>query len=283
MTLCELNSFIISSLTPTLGPGEAKATARLLLEDDLRVTPAMLLSHGERILLPETVIRHKRFIDRIIAGEPPQYVVGSAIFMGMSLKVTPATLIPRPETAELVDLIVERSGRRHDLRILDIGTGSGCIALALARALPFSRVEGIDISAGAIAVARENAENLNAKIDFNIIDIFKISAETTARYDIIVSNPPYIADSERAAMEPRVKDHEPASALFVPDSDPLRFYRAIAEYAGQALADDGLLALEINPIFADRLTNLLANFGFDCDIRRDSYGKKRFALATHEN
>lgn len=278
MTLSELNTNIIASLSQSLGLGEAKATARLLLEDDLGVTPTMLVTRGDRELEPETVKRYTRFIERIKSGEPPQYVVGSAQFMGMKLKVTPATLIPRPETAELVDLITDRYAGHHDLRVLDIGTGSGCIALALSRALPFADVEGIDISQDAIDVARENAKVLNAKVDFHVQDIFTAPAEPR---DIIVSNPPYITCSERSSMQSRVKDFEPASALFVPDSDPLRFYKTISSYAAHNLVEGGLLAFEINPIFAERLKDMVEAYGFLCEIVSDSFGKKRFALATH--
>lgn len=278
MTLSELNSLIISDLTPALGQGEAKATARMLLEDDLHVTPTTLFTRGDRVLEPETVTRYRRFISRIAAGEPPQYLLGSAHFMGMELKVTPATLIPRPETAELVDIITDRCKNRPDLRVLDIGTGSGCIALALSRALPFADVEGIDISAEAIAVASENARKLGAKVDFHVQDIFSAPAAT---YDIIVSNPPYIAESERPSMERRVKDFEPDSALFVPDSAPLRFYTAITAYAKSNLDAGGLLAFEINPRFAEELKSMMESCGFNCEIIRDSFGKNRFALGTH--
>lgn len=280
MTLAQLNQHIVTVLTPVLGASEAKATARLLLEDDLKVTPTMLFTRGDRVLEPETVARYDRILARISAGEPPQYVIGSARFMGMDLKVTPATLIPRPETAELVDMITDRADGRTDLRILDIGTGSGCIAIALSRAIPFCSVEAIDISSDALAVARENGKTLHAPVDFRHEDILHPDP-VSEPYDIIVSNPPYIAHREKAAMEPRVKDYEPASALFVPDSDPLVFYRAIARYASTALKPGGFLALEINPLFATDLQVMLAREGFTCEIVRDSFGKKRFAFAVH--
>ncbi len=280
MTLAELNKHITDALTPSLGHNEAKATARLLLEDDLRVTPTMLALRGERVLEPETVSRFERFIARINAGEPPQYVTGSARFMGMDLKVTPATLIPRPETAELVDLIVDRSGGKADSQVCDLGTGSGCIAIALARALPFAKVVAIDNSPEALEVARENGKRLSGGVTFVRADILIDLPRPSAPYDIIVSNPPYIADSEKAGIEARVKEHEPASALFVPDSDPLRFYKAIADYANDALAQSGKMYFEINPMFADRLVSMMASKGFSCEVLRDSFGKNRFAVCA---
>jgi len=280
MTLGELNWHITDALTPSLGHNEAKATARLLLEDDLGVNPTTLALRGERVLEPETVSRYERFIARINAGEPPQYVIGSARFMGMDLKVTPATLIPRPETAELVDLIVDHSGGKADLQVCDLGTGSGCIAIALARALPFAKVVAIDDSAKALEVARENGKRLSGGVTFVQADILNDLPHPSEPYDIIVSNPPYIADSERAGIEARVKEHEPASALFVPDSDPLRFYKAIADYALDALAHSGKMYFEINPMFADRLVSMLAAKGFGCEVLRDSFGKNRFAVCA---
>lgn len=282
MTLSELNGRTVTGLTASLGEREARATARLLMEDVLNVTPTTLFTRGDRVVEPETIERFDRYVQAIAAGTPPQYVVGSARFMGMELKVTPAVLIPRPETAELVDIITDRAGSRPDLHVLDIGTGSGCIAIALARALTFPRVEALDVSADALDVARGNAAALGAKIDFFRADILAYTDTPATPYDIIVSNPPYIAESERTAMEPRVKDHEPATALFVPDDDPLRFYRAIARYAAGALAADGTLYFEINPLFASQLRTMLADEGFGCDIVRDSHGKERFAIACRQ-
>lgn len=280
MTLDELNRHIITSLTPSLGAGEAKATARLMLEDVLKLSPEKLVMTGDRELIPETEQMFDRYLARIIAGEPPQYVIGTARFMGMDLKVTPAVLIPRPETAELVDIITDREGGHTDLNVIDIGTGSGCIAIALSRALRFPHIEAIDISDAALAVARENARSLMADIDFLHLDILAPAHKAFDPYNVIVSNPPYIAESEKSSMEARVKDHEPASALFVPDSDPLEFYKAIADFATENLAPNGTLYLEINPLFAAQLARMLSNKGFTCEIRLDSAGKKRFAIAT---
>lgn len=276
MTLAELNSLIISSLTPSLGAAEAKATARLLLEDDLNVSPTVLLTRGDRTVEPETEARFRKYIDRIASGEPPQYVIGKARFMGMDFKVSRATLIPRPETAQLVDIVVDYAAQRHDLKILDVGTGSGCIAIALARAIPFSDVTAIDISDEALSIARQNADALRAKIDFVKADILNDGFKPSQDFDIVVSNPPYIAASERKDMERRVTDFEPAEALFVPDDDPLLFYRTIVDKI-KAKA----YFFEINPLFAHSLREMLINKGFDCELRADSFGKTRFAISKN--
>lgn len=272
MTLGELNKFIISELTASLGESEARATARLLIEDDLGITPTTLVAHSDRLLEPETEIRFRKFVKNILAGIPPQYVVGRARFMGLNLKVTEATLIPRPETAELVDIVIDYAAGRKDLHIADIGTGSGCIAISLARALPFAELTAFDISADALNVARDNCAALAPQVKLKQADIL---IQDIGTYDIIVSNPPYIAEHERASMEARVVEHEPASALFVPDSDPLKFYRAIIENS-----HSDAYFFEINPLFKKELTKMLTSSGFDVDIRRDSFGLERFAVAT---
>lgn len=280
MTLNELYRHIITALSPSTGYGEAKATARLLLEDVLDVSPEKLLMTGDRVLLPETVQMFDRYIARITAGEPPQYVTGTARFMGMDFKVSPAVLIPRPETAELIDIITDAEGSTSDLNVLDIGTGSGCIAIALSRALVYPRVEAIDISDAALDIAAQNAKSLMAKVDFHRQDILDKPHKSATAYDVIVSNPPYIAQSEEKDIDIRVKDHEPASALFVPDDDPLLFYRAIADFAIDNLAADGTVYLEINPLYAASLHDMMDQKGFSCYIRNDSHNKKRFAIAT---
>lgn len=213
---------------------------------------------------------------RLSLHEPLQYILGEARFYGMDLRVTPDTLIPRPETEELVDIIVEQNGKRSDLTVLDIGTGSGAIAIALSRNLPFSRVSALDISEAALKVAQENAKNLHARIDFIHVDIFGYEPPKE-HFDIIVSNPPYIAEEERKDMEHNVLDYEPAGALFVPDAEPLIFYSRIAETARIGLKPGGELYFEINPRFADSLEALLEKEGFrDIERYKDISHRIRF-------
>ena len=217
-------------------------------------------------------------IARLSRHEPLQYIVGSARFHGHKFKVNPAVLIPRPETEQLVDLIVDENPA-SDLRVLDMGTGSGCIAISLARALKFAQVEALDVSRDALNVARENAAALKAKVRFFESDM--LSPQPASRYDIIVSNPPYVCWSERDAMDRNVKDYEPAQALFVPDNDPLLFYKAIAPYAAQSLEPGGKLYLEINQRFGADVKRLLEQNGLDeVRIIEDSYGNVRFAAAV---
>lgn len=281
MTLDQINSAITRQIVEAYGEREGRAIARLLIEDGLGVNQVTLCCHGDRVLEPETVSRLSAMADRVVAGEPVQYVLGRAHFMGLDLKVNPAVLIPRPETAGLVDLITDDYRGQADLRIMDVGTGSGCIAIALARALPFADIQAIDISTDALAIARENARNKGVNIRFEHLDILKAEMPESQYRDIIVSNPPYIAEREKCAMERNVLDYEPDTALFVPDGEPLLFYKAIACYAGKALHAGGKLYFEINPLYADELRQMLIKEGFgDVDILPDFAGRLRYSRAT---
>lgn len=280
MTLAELNDAVRQRLCTALGDAEGRATARIVMEDLAQADPVRIFTRGDYVPEPETVHAVNRAVDRIVAGTPPQYAIGFARWMGMKLRVTAATLIPRPETAGLVDMITDCWADRTDLAVLDIGTGSGCIAIALSRALPFSKVSAIDMSADALHVARENAAGLHAAVNFSQCDILKAATPEPDVYDIIVSNPPYIPASETDEVDGRVAASEPHTALFVPDDDPLLFYRAIGKYASVALKSGGGLYFEINPHFGQQLQQLLQSQGFtQVELSRDSFGKVRFAKA----
>lgn len=283
MTVGHLYRSLRSRLTSILGSaGEGESAARILLEDLAGYDRNYLFIHSDREVLPFLAQRLEAAVDEIAAGAPVQYAAGAARFMGMNLKVNPSVLIPRPETEGLVDMVTDYArtlGR--DLSILDIGTGSGAIAIALARAIPFAKVQGIDISPGALETAAENARRLSAEVSFVKMDILAPPPVHTT-YDIIVSNPPYIALEEKAAMDPRVYGHEPSLALFVPDDDPLKFYRAIAIFSRLHLRRGGRLFLEINSRFPREMRQLLESAGFlNIDILRDYKGNYRFATASN--
>ena len=278
MTVNEYFRQACAELGTALGSeAEGEAAARIVLEDVAGYDRKYLFMYPDRELLDETRQRIQAVVDRIKAGEPVQYAVGRARFMGMDFKVTPDVLIPRPETEGLCDTIVRDADGRSDLRVLDIGTGSGCIAVSLARALPFAQVDAMDVSPSSLAVARENAQQLGAKVNFIQADILTAKAPE-AYYDIIVSNPPYVCRSEEADMDERVSDREPALALFVPDDNPLKFYRAICRYASRGLKPGGRLYFEINSRFPEEMRRLMEDEGFtDVDVTRDYKGNYRFA------
>ena len=263
------------SLTALYSEGEAKAIARLVMEEHFGLSMADVLCSkmGDEAELRQI---HRR----LLTGEPVQYVLGRAEFGGRWFHVAPGVLIPRPETYELCQwVLVENRGEE---RILDIGTGSGCIACTLAAELPHAEVSAWDISETALAIAQSNAQRLNVNVTFSQIDILQLSIINCqlSIYDIIISNPPYICQQEREAMERNVLDYEPSLALFVPDDDPLLFYRAIAGYARQALKPGGTLFFEINPLYAAALQSLLSKMAYHAiTLREDQYGKPRMMKA----
>ena len=268
-------------LAPKYGEGEAREMARIIFENLKGWSPVDIAIRQDEPVSAYISGKIDTVVKRLLDDEPIQHIFGVADFYGMKLHVTRDTLIPRPETAELVDLIVKENDRK-DLRVLDAGTGSGCIAIALSRNLPFSEVTAIDISDKALEVARHNARDLHCVIDFRKADMLSLPAGLDGEvFDIIVSNPPYIAMKEKAAMDRNVLEYEPATALFVPDSDPLKFYSAILKASQEGmLAPGGRIYFEINPAYADNLRDETIRLGFNnVTLTRDSYGKLRFLSA----
>ena len=215
-------------------------------------------------------------LERLSKGEPLQYVIGSTPFCGLTFKVDSRVLIPRPETAELVDWVAQDAAKTGYL--LDVGTGSGCIAVSLAHRLPDWKVQGWDISDGALEVARENSHRNGTEVEFRKVDILNATAHS--ELDVIVSNPPYVMESEKSQMEDTVLEFEPHMALFVSDSNPLLFYRAIAEFGHKALNPGGRLYFEINPLKVEELKEMLTNAGYhSIETRCDIFGKLRMIKA----
>ncbi len=265
------------SLLHRYDAGEAQAVVRLLCERVYGLSLADLLTDG-LCRLPEA--RRQELaaqVDRLAQGEPVQYVMGEASFCGRWYRVSPAVLIPRPETAELCRWVVGRVGESTPRRILDVGTGSGCIACTMAAAFPGAATVAWDISDEALAVARDNARDNAVSVTFERRDALAPEVRSGETWDLIVSNPPYIAPDEQPLMEPLVVDHEPHQALFVPEDRPLCFYEAIGRYSRQTLTRGGSLFFEINPRYADDLCRLMADEGFsDIILQSDQYGRQRF-------
>ncbi len=274
MTTNEAISKIRTSLADIYPAGEVKAFIRIIFEEWMNYSTVDTIMRADSVLPDCVVQKISDAIARLQKHEPIQHIVGVAHFHGHRFKVNKHTLIPRPETEQLVDLIADEN-TLPDLRVLDIGTGSGCIAISLARALTFAKVSAIDISFPALEIAKENAQKLNAKVNFIKADILNESIE--GQFDIIVSNPPYIRLCEKLSMEENVINFEPHSALFVPDNDPLLFYRAITRQAANSLAEGGRLYFEINADFGKETAELLEEHNFEnITITRDFYGRNRF-------
>lgn len=279
MTTREAINRLRENLAGVYDPREIESMTRVIFEDVLLWKPVDILMRDQEPLPSFFDTKLDGIIDRLLRHEPLQYILGKARFHGHSFAVTPATLIPRPETEQLVDMIVDQNPG-SDLRVLDIGTGSGCIAISLARALKFAHVTATDISPQALAVAQQNAAALKTRVSFVQQDILTTQAPREA-WDIIVSNPPYITMSERSAMERNVLDYEPGSALFVPDDNPMLYYRPIAAYASLALASAGRLYLEINRAMGSQVVQTLQQAGLkNIQLHNDFNGNPRFATAT---
>ena len=278
------------SLTPLYDAGEAQAIVRTVLDVEYGMTLTDIICGKVNELSSDEERNLEEIIARLQNGEPVQYVLGEADFAGRTFHVEPGVLIPRPETAELCQWIEEEvSSLEADERkqILDICTGSGCIAITLGLNIPNSEVTGWDISEDALRIAQGNVEMLkagNVRIEYQDALMLPKAAEAESSlskgWNIIVSNPPYICEKEKADMEKNVLEHEPSIALFVPDEDPLKFYRAIAEYASSALKFEGALYFEINPIYEKETREMLEELGFkDIETKEDAFGKKRMMKA----
>lgn len=267
------------ALAPLYDEREALQIARMVATELGGITLTQLLTEPDQAL---TIDRLDTRIAELAAGRPVQYVLGHTEFYGLELLVREGALIPRPETEELIRWIVDNPHPEAPA-VLDIGTGSGCIALALARELPGAQVTAVDLSEEALAIARENARRHAAAIDFRredaLGDLLPGAAEC---FDLIVSNPPYVPQSERALMRDNVLHYEPAAALFVPDDDPLRFYRAIARHARRLLRPGGRLYFEIHENYARQMGDMLAEEGFPQSVvRRDLNDKNRMTCSLN--
>lgn len=257
------------------GIGEASAIAFFILEESFGIDRASYALDRHREVDAAGL---DAILEELAAGRPVQYITGCAWFCGLKFEIGEGALVPRPETEELVRWVVSDAG--PGARVLDIGTGSGAIAVALARKLAGAHVTAVDISAEALDVARRNAGLHDAEVDFRQCDILAIEGRKASAaqgpYDVIVSNPPYIPASEAADIHINVKGYEPAVALFVPDDDPLLFYRAIAPFAAENLAPGGAVYFEVHRDFAGDVADLLEWSGLgDIEVRRDIHGRDR--------
>ena len=277
-------------LLPHYDEREAKAVVRTLVEELFQLTLTDLYAGGLDNLTTAEQQRLETSLQQLEAGIPVQYVTGTARFFGRDYVVNPHVLIPRPETEVLCKTILSAYNQPYcalqppvPLRVLDIGTGSGCIAVTLALDLWNSSVSAWDISGEALLTARENAHRLQAQVNFEWHDVLSLDEAALAAtpFDIIVSNPPYVCDRERKDMTEQVLAHEPHTALFVPDNDPLLFYRAIADYGTTHLNPHGLLAFEINPLFAKEMCEMLESKGYEqVEVKTDQYGKERVVIGV---
>ena len=267
-------------LAPLYGDGEAKAIAQMVYEVRYGLTLPDIYLGKDTQLSADCQAELQEIAKRLADNEPVQYVLGVADFCGRQYHVEPGILIPRPETEHLCRLITKHVAiGSANRKVLDIGTGSGCIAITLALDIPNSQVTAWDISPIALRVAKGNAEQLGAQVNVIENDMLQQTYQVAPQWDLIVSNPPYICDSEAEEMDANVLDYEPEIALFVPDDDPLQFYVPIMNYAQSALHPGGELWLETNPLYEEIIEERLLELGFNVTAHDDQFGKTRFIQA----
>lgn len=275
----ELRRKLRDILSGKYGLRESEAMTRLIFAVLKGWNITDLIIHEGEDCSEFTIRRIREILQRLDNDEPLQYILGEARFFGMDFVVRPGVLIPRPETEELCEIIIHNEKRKKDLRVLDVGTGSGCIAVTLALNLPFSEVTAIDLSEQALETASENIERFHAHVRLLHADIFDYNPGTEC-YDLIVSNPPYVLEKEKIYMDSNVLDHEPSSALFVKDTDPIIYYRRLAILGEKSLTSGGRIYFEINPLCRDEIKIMLKESGYrDIEIREDMSGKARFIIA----
>ena len=259
---------------------EASALAKMLLVEVLHFSTLELFGGKDKAVFKKDLDVLYEMSRRLQNREPIQYIIGRETFCGMPFVVNRHVLIPRPETQDLVEWIAEEDQQTNPCRLLDMGTGSGCIAISLAKKLPHVQVEAWDISGEALQVARQNALNNQVKVDFHQQDILSASPGI-AEWNVIVSNPPYITNKEKAEMEANVLNWEPHTALFVPDHDPLLFYRKIAQLGMSMLVNGGALYFEINRAYGTETIAMLQALGYEnIIIRKDRFNNERMIKAT---
>lgn len=274
-TIFHLSQYALQELKDSYHENEIRAICRLIYLDILQYTNIDIHIKKNEVLDESFVNKFYQIVALLKTDVPIQYIIGRTEFAGLTFALNPSTLIPRPETEELVVWICAHAPAQA--RILDIGTGSGCIAVSLAHLLPGAQVTGVDISTEALNQARKNATTNRAQVEFRQCDILHYEAHTWDHYDLIVSNPPYVRECEKQAMHKRVTGFEPHQALFVPDSDPLIFYRRIAEFGRHYLTSGGWLFFEINEALGTETVKLLEQLEYkEVTLKKDIHERERF-------
>lgn len=278
--ICDIERFAYSELQEVYSADEIRNLLRIIFEEYLGWDLTTWLLSKQKTINQSDLLKINFAIKDLKRHRPIQHILGKADFCGMTLAVNENVLIPRPETEGIVELAKDKC--RSPKRILDLCTGSGCIALALAKVIPNAEITAVDISEKALEVARQNAWNQGVEIKFMQADVLNDSLAQLPEYDLIVSNPPYVREQEKAEMQPNVLDYEPHLALFVPNDDPLLFYRRIAEIANKHLVPNGLLIEEINESLGEETAELFRTKGFETSLHNDFKGKTRFVAGRRE-
>ena len=281
MILSEFRSFVKNTLKQIYSSNELDQLAKSLLMSRLKMDSTTYLLSSETKVSDEILVQLRDYVDRLFRHEPLQYVLGCTSFYGLEIQCSPAALIPRPETEELVDWVLSEV-QLPSCALIDLGTGTGCIPLAIKAKRPSWQVSAIDVSQDALALARTNASRLVLDVRFEAADLLKDFSALTIKdkFNVVISNPPYIPHTESLSMLPNVLNHEPHLALFVPDTDPLLFYRRIVAFCEQYLSIDGYVFVEIHEELSAATMQLFHESGFaNIELRKDLQGKPRMIKA----
>ena len=279
-----MHQYYLSELKLQYEPHEASVICNMLFEGLLGINKRDIITHPNRIIEPEGVRKMEEALSSLKQHKPVQYVIGQAWFYNLPFKVSPAVLIPRPETEELVSLIIDYLKTAPENSLLDVGTGSGCIPISIKKNSPRTIVSAIDISEEALQIARENAKTHDTEINFKRIDFLNRGEwERLAQYNVIVSNPPYIPYEEKEKLDKNVRDYEPHLALFVPDNDPLQFYEGIAAFGKEHLLSGGCIFVETHESLASKVARLFELHGYTTTVKKDLFQKERMVIATHSH
>ncbi|MDP4252240.1 MAG: peptide chain release factor N(5)-glutamine methyltransferase [Bacteroidota bacterium] len=281
MTIDEANRQLISQLGTLYDEREAAAITSMVMEKLTGMDRSLRLMHKTEALAETGLVLFQQYIGELMQHRPVQYVLGEAWFAGLKFYVNEQVLVPRPETEELVDwILADTPAPGPDFKALDIGTGSGCIPVSIGKKLPGIQMMACDISPDALQIAAKNGLDNQVTVNFFLCDIRdQASRELIPALNLIVSNPPYIPEKQRVLLDNHVKNFEPALALFVPDADPLIFYKLIGQFAQKKLLPDGKLFLEIHHDFAKEIVSWYQQNGFSVELRKDLSGKNRMIRA----
>ena len=284
MTVNELYRYFLTELEEIYDKHEAAGICSMLFENIAGITRPVLIKDRERVLDEKTVLRLNACLPELKDHKPIQYVTGEAWFYKMKLKVSPAVLIPRPETEELADAVIRYLKDKPVAYLLDIGTGSGCIAIAVKKNIPATNVTAIDISNDALAVAKENSIQQQTAINFQQVDFLEEKTwGLLPSFDVIVSNPPYIPENEKQLLDKNVTAFEPHTALFVENERPLIFYEKVAAFGKKHLKEAGKIFLETHEEFAEKVAKLFRDDLYSVEILNDLHGKQRMVIATRHS
>lgn len=278
MTVKELHHLFLKELTSVLEKREASNITTMIFEHFARIDRAKLIREPETILLKPTVDLILNSLSELKQHKPVQYILGETWFYKLKIKVSASVLIPRPETEELVDAAIDYLKQIHNKKVIDIGTGSGCIAIAIKKNEPLAEITAVDVSNNAILIAKENAADHDAEIDFNCFDFLHAGNwNGLKRYDVIISNPPYIPENEMGLLNKNVTDYEPHLALFV--KERMIFYSTIATFGESHLNIGGRIFMEVHEDFAQEVCNIFNSEIYNAEIQTDLFGKQRMVFA----